>query len=67
MHLEQWPKNKTVENSIKAAKPGVKKPEEINEALSLFYSKKSPMPTVTSISTSATTTYYYTARNKQDI
>ena len=41
MHLKQWLKNKRIENSIKAAKPGAEKLNKINNILSPFYSKES--------------------------
>ena len=41
MYLKQWLKNKRIENSIKAAKPGAEKLNETNNILSPFYSKES--------------------------
>ena len=55
MYLKQWLKNKRIENSIKAAKPGAEKLKEVNKILSPFYSKESTTATRTSVPTSATT------------
>ena len=64
MHLKQWLKNKRVENSIRAAKPGAEKLKEINEILSPFYSKESPTATATSVSTLAATVVTLPGTNK---
>ena len=42
-HLRNWLKKNRIKNSVKAAKKGADKLKDINEALSPFYSKQSPL------------------------